>query len=161
MRTLAPVPPLHDARRAGSAAVTASGALYTWGFNNWGEAGVGTRACLQTPQRVMAFAEYSTQVLVVAAGGRHTVRGITLRCCDVLRCGACVALHCGAAQSAALRHVVLRYVALWCIELRWSRTLRAAPPLTPSPHRSTTIPLASPPARRSPPTPNGRERRWR
>ncbi|KAG5178137.1 regulator of chromosome condensation 1/beta-lactamase-inhibitor protein II [Tribonema minus] len=56
-----------------NAAICAGGALYTWGWNNWGEAGVGTCSCLQTPKEVLGLAAYNTSVLSVAAGGRHTV----------------------------------------------------------------------------------------
>lgn len=60
-----------------SAAITEGGHLWAWGFNNYGEAGIGTTDCLLVPHHVASLQMAKGQVLGVATGDRHTI-AITL-----------------------------------------------------------------------------------
>lgn len=56
-----------------SAAILSNGALYTWGSNNFGQLGIGTRESKTTPTLVPDFPPAGTTITTIATGGSYTV----------------------------------------------------------------------------------------
>lgn len=67
-----------DSSFSRSAAVTSDGKLFTWGFNEVGQLGLGHRFNVHTPQRLAAFAD-DERVVEVACG--QQVRLLRARLC--------------------------------------------------------------------------------